>query len=60
MRHENEKSKEAALHKDQEKHCNSVPVGQGLATAPLQTQPSCSVQKFRAEEQIISSLIALS
>lgn len=59
-RHENEKSKETALRKDREKHCNTVPVGQGLATAPLQTHPSCSVQKFRAKEQIISSFIALS
>lgn len=57
--HEPEKSQETALHKDREKHCNSVPMGQGLATAPRQTQPSCSVQKFRATEQIISSLIAL-
>lgn len=59
-RHDHEKSQETALRKDREKHCNSVPMGQGLATAPRQTQPSCSVQKFRATEQIISSLIALS
>jgi len=59
-RHENEKSKETVLCKDREKHCNTVPVGRGLATAPPQTHPSRSLQKFRATEQIISSLIALS
>lgn len=53
-------SKETVPCKDRERHCDRVPVGRGPGAAPLQTHPKRSVQKFRAEEQIISSLTALS